>query len=224
MIASSHAIASKTERTSHVTSELAPSKASWSGYAEQVGTLIAQYEQLDFQALLGQVRAFLPPPPAHVLDIGTGPGRDAAGLARLGYDVTAVDPVSEFIDHAKCRYTDLDVDWRRDALPALASLNCGPVFEVVTLQAVWMHLDETERQGAMARLAELTAPGGVVMMSLRHGPVPQGRRMFDVSGEDTIRLGAQHGFSALNCLEGQPSLRPGKEDVSWTRLVLKRRR
>lgn len=207
-----------------MTTDLAPNAASWSGYAEQADDLITEYERLDFQALLGQVTAFLPPPPAHVLDIGTGPGRDAAGLARLGYDVTAVDPVRAFVEHARTRYTDLDVDWRRDSLPALASFNCGPVFDVVTLQAVWMHLDESERTAAMARLATLTAPGGVVMMSLRHGPVPEGRRMFDVSGEETIRLGARHGFSALNCLENQPSLLPGKADVSWTRLVLKRRR
>jgi hypothetical protein len=28
--------------------------------------------------------------------------------------------------------------------------------------------------------------GGIVIMSLRHGPIPTGRRMFEVSAEETI--------------------------------------
>jgi hypothetical protein len=30
--------------------------------------------------------------------------------------------------------------------------------------------------------------GGVIIVSLQHGPVPPGRRMFDVSAEETERL------------------------------------
>lgn len=44
-----------------------------------------------------------------------------------------------------------------------------------------MHLDAEERGLAMARIAALLMPGGQFFVNLRHGPVPDGRHMFDVS-------------------------------------------
>ncbi len=75
------------------------------------------------------------------------------------------------------------IDWRDDGLPDLAGLaGRSGTFDVVMLTAVWMHLDAAERHRAMPRLAALLrAGGGVMALSLRHGPVPPGRRMFDVS-------------------------------------------
>ena len=64
------------------------------------------------------------------------------------------------------------------------------------LTAVWMHLDEDERAAGMASLAGLLAPGGQILMTLRHGPVPPGRRMFDVSAAE-IALAARHGCPAI---------------------------
>jgi SAM-dependent methyltransferase len=42
--------------------------------------------------VLAFVRAALPPPPAHVLEVGAGSGELAAGLVASGYDVVAIDP------------------------------------------------------------------------------------------------------------------------------------
>jgi hypothetical protein len=55
-------------------------------------------------------------------------------------------------------------------------------------------------------------------LSLRHGPVPPGRRMFEVSAEETICLATQEGLHLVLRLEGGDSQfnRPG---VSWTRLA-----
>src|ERR1700745_661409 len=57
-------------------------------------------------------------------------------------------------------------------------------------------------------------------MSLRHGPIPPGRRMFEVSAEETIAL-AQHSdlFCTLN-REAESSLR--QSGVSWTRLAFQK--
>jgi hypothetical protein len=52
-------------------------------------------------------------------------------------------------------------------------------------------------------------------MSARHGPVPSGRRMFDVSGEETIRLASQEGL-ACTVRTRDVSILPGKSDVNWT--------
>jgi hypothetical protein len=51
-----------------------------------------------------------------------------------------------------------------------------------------MHLDQQQRRLAMPNLAALVQPGGTVIMKIRHGPVPVGRRMFEVSPEETIEL------------------------------------
>jgi hypothetical protein len=55
----------------------------------------------------------------------------------------------------------------------------GEEFDVVMLTAVWMHLDALQSRQAMP---------GIVIISLRHGPVPPGRHMFGVSAEETIAL------------------------------------
>jgi len=57
-------------------------------------------------------------------------------------------------------------------------------------------------------------------MSLRHGPVPDGRRMFDVSADETVALGEQAGLGIHHCSEREDML--GRADVSWSFVALKR--
>lgn len=59
-------------------------------------------------------------------------------------------------------------------------------FDVVMLTAVWLHFDALQRRQAMPNVLALARNGGVVIISLRHGPVPPGRHMFEVSAEETI--------------------------------------
>ena len=83
-------------------------------------------------------------------------------------------------------------------LPQLAATRAlNQTFDMVLMHAVWMHLTEAERAAAMPHVAGLLAPGGKLVMSLRHGKVPEGRRMFDVTGEETIALAAEHGLKNL---------------------------
>jgi SAM-dependent methyltransferase len=42
--------------------------------------------------VLAFARANLPPPPAHILEVGAGSGQLARGLAKTGYEVVAIDP------------------------------------------------------------------------------------------------------------------------------------
>ena len=60
--------------------------------------------------------------------------------------------------------------WSDDALPGLDGLRArGERYDLIMLTAVWMHLDEDERVAGMASLAGLLAPGGQILMTLRHG-------------------------------------------------------
>jgi hypothetical protein len=88
------------------------------------------------------------------------------------------------------------------------------------LTAVWMHLDEAQRELAMPNVSALVRNGGIVIMSLRHGPIPPGRRMFEVSTEETIALAQRSDlFCTLN-REAESSLRQPR--VSWTRLAFQK--
>ena len=105
-------------------------------------------------------------------------------------------------------------------MPDLARVNAGGGrFDLVLLTAVWMHLDADERGAAMGRVADLAAPAGLVVMSLRHGPVPPGRRMFEVSADETVALAGGSGLAAIHCTEREDML--GRGDVRWTFLAFR---
>jgi len=201
-----------------------PNPPGTQGYAEQAEVLIPQYESIPFVKRHEAEMHLLPKTPGRILDIGAGTGVDAAWLAEQGHSVVAVEPTAEFRTAAMRLHPSPLIEWLDDVLPGLdAVLSRGQRFDVVMLSAVWMHLDEAERRAGMPRLVLLLAPGGLMLLSLRHGPIPAGRRMFEVSGEETMELARQHGLRAvLNTQTG--SLQPGNiaADVTWTRLGFRR--
>jgi SAM-dependent methyltransferase len=193
-------------------------KRSTSGYAEKADKLAAQYESVTFDEVHAAILPHLPSP-GRALDIGAGTGRDAAALAGRGFTVTAVEPTAALRAHGHSRHAGKGIVWIDDMLPDLAAVTArGERFEAIFLTAVWMHLDAAERSRAMAVLASLAAPRGRLFMTLRHGPVPEGRRMFDVSGEETVALAAGHGFAPRHMARYPDML--GRPDIAWTALVL----
>lgn len=100
--------------------------------------------------------------------------------------------------HARRMHPSPAIEWLDDSLPELARVReRGERFQLVMMTAVWMHLDEAQRMRAMACVAELIATGGLMTLSLRHGPVPAGRRMFDVGPAETRALAARHGLMTV---------------------------
>jgi SAM-dependent methyltransferase len=190
-------------------------------YAEEAPDLLQRYETISFAETHRSVMHLIPKDPCHVLDIGAGTGRDAAGFAALGHRVVAVEPTEEMRRGAMALHPSPLIEWLDDGLPDPAIvLARGEQFDVVMLTAVWMHLDEQQRRRAMPNVAALTREGGVMIMTLRHGPVPPGRRMFEVSAEETIGLAQPLGFRCVLNREAESSLRqPG---VSWTRLAFRK--
>lgn len=189
------------------------------GYADEADALVIQYESVSFADVHRRVLHLIPASPTRILDIGAGTGRDAAGFAAMGYDVTAVEPTTELRVRAQALHPSERIEWLGDSLPDLAVVHArGDTFDVVMLTAVWMHLDEQQRRRAMPRVAHLLRKGGVLMLSLRRGPVPPGRRMFDVTADETIRLAHAEALQLISQYDHQDShlRRPG---VSWTRLV-----
>ena len=191
------------------------------GYQENAAVLADQYESITFEQVHRDVLHLFPTAPCNVLDIGAGSGRDAAALAKRGHRVTAAEPTEALRDHGQTIHGDVPIQWVNDALPDLAVIcESGEQFDLILLTAVWMHLDADERSQAMMRTASLLSPGGKVVMSLRHGPVPEGRRMFDISAQETSELGQQHGLIDVFYCAREDML--GREDVQWSFLCLQK--
>ena len=128
------------------------------GYAEEAETLVQQYESISFDKAHASILHLLPEPPARVLDIGAGTGRDAAGFAGLGCCITAVEPTAELRVRAIELHTSPRIEWLDDSLPELSRLaGRRETFDVVMLTAVWMHLDEQQRRDAMPRVGRLVS-------------------------------------------------------------------
>jgi SAM-dependent methyltransferase len=192
------------------------------GYAREADVLLKTYESISFEKAQARVLPLLPAPPARVLDIGAGTGRDAAGFAALGYDVVAVEPTDEMREGGKRLHSRARIEWLDDGLPELAVLRGrGDRFDVIMMTAVWMHLDEAERRRGLPNVTSLLRPRGVLAMTLRYGPVPAGRRMFEVSTGETIALAAEWGLELLVEQE-VPTLIKRTVPVTWKLLVFRK--
>lgn len=193
---------------------------STAGYGEAAASLADQYESVSFDEVHREVLHLFPAQPSSVLDVGAGSGRDAAALAARGHRVVAAEPTPELRRLGERIHAGQDVEWVDDALPDLPILSSQERrFDLILLTAVWMHLDEQERTAAMANLVSLLGDAGKIVLSLRHGPVPAGRRMFPVSAQETVELAQRRALEVVHLAHREdPHGRPG---VSWTYLVLR---
>jgi SAM-dependent methyltransferase len=189
------------------------------GYTEEADALTRQYESVRFVDVHGPVLHLLPTVPSSVLDIGAGTGRDAAALVGMGHRVVAVEPTAALRDRAALLHPSSPIEWIDDHLPHLGRLvSRGDRFDVVLLTAVWIHLDPQQRREAMPRVASLLRPGGVLLLTLRHGPAPPGRRLlFETSAAETIALAGIHGLHLAVKVEHRPDFY-GRSEVTWTSL------
>jgi SAM-dependent methyltransferase len=193
------------------------------GYGETAGERVKQYESIPFAQVHRHMLHLFPTTPSRVIDIGAGTGRDAAGFADLGHTVAAVEPTPELRTEAERLHPHPAITWIDDALPELDRVHAlDRRYDVVMLTAVWMHLDLAQRERAMARVAPLVRPGGLMALSLRHGPVPAGRRMFEVSARETCELATQHGLATIHESKGPALL--GGPAVWWDRLAFRAQR
>jgi SAM-dependent methyltransferase len=184
--------------------------------------LIAGYDALPPEQIYAAVRDFLPREPVRVADIGAGTGRDGAWLAAQGHRVLAVEPVRAFREAGFALHGDR-IEWLDDALPELAGLKLHTPFDLVLLCAVWHHLDTASRARAMPALAQATAPGGQLILSLRHDPTP-GPGSFPAPPEETIALARAAGFELTHQAEAESVHAESRaKGVRWTWLVLTKR-
>lgn len=191
------------------------------GYAENAQSLIEHWREIPFAEHHEPIMHLIPIRPSRVLDVGAGIGTDAAAFAAMGHTVFAIEPVDALRAAGIRLHPSSRIEWLDDSLPDLAILRSRrKAFDFVMLSAVWMHLDEPERRRAMPIISALLCDGALLVMSLRHGLIPEGRRMFEVSGEETIQLANAHGLRTVLNIRTESFQRENRRmGVMWSRLA-----
>jgi len=191
------------------------------GYAAALGDLIARFERVSSAQLYAPVGDLLPSTPSRIVDIGAGTGRDAGWLADKGHNLVAVEPVDGLRRAGMALHKSQRIEWLDDRLPDLCDLKSRKSrFDRVLLSAVWQHLNDAQRLVAMRSLADVTAPGGILIMSLRHGPCASSRRVYEARPEETIDLALREGFELIRRRQADSIQAANRAaDVHWTWLA-----
>lgn len=155
----------------------------------------------------------------HALDLGCGSGRDALWMANQGLHVTAVDGATAMIDIAKADKPHVRIDYMQDAAPLLQNLaGKGRSFDVILASAFLFHFDKDGRAQILDSIKNLAKPGATVYFTLRRGPVPVGRDIYDVS-PDELRVWAQAAGATFNH-DAHSSDAMGRADISWDHIAI----
>ncbi len=197
-------------------------------YHQGAALFAKQYDALSFERVHASWQAYWPDR-GMVLDIGAGSGRDALWLAARGCQVIAVEPAAD-LRHigqlktvAAANATEpaaLSVQWLHDSLPELkACYQLNLQFDTILLSAVWMHLPPSDRERAFRKIANLLAPGGRLVLSLRFGDFSDGRVAYPVSVDEIAGLAKSYGVM-LRDVSDVTADSGGRADVQWQTLVL----
>ena len=197
-----------------------PSADPVSWYDRHAGEVAPTYEALPPSDLHRWLDGLVPAAPALVLDVGAGTGRDAAWLAGLGHDVVAVEPSAAMRAEAARLHPGLGICWINDRMPDLSATTKSQLrFDLILVSAVWMHLAPDARPRALRKLANLLKPGGLLAMTLRHGPAEPERGMHAVTGSEVEALARSHGLAVVRTGEAGDGL--GRAGISWTQVALR---
>jgi SAM-dependent methyltransferase len=178
------------------------------------------YESVRGEEIHAWMTDLLPVAPAVVVDVGAGNGRNAAWLASLGHDVVAVEPSSAMRSEGVRLHPDARIRWLDDRLPSLFSTTrLGLAADAILLSAVWMHIFPADRPRAFRKLASLLRSGGLMVLSLRHGPADPVSGMHPVSIEEVERLARDHRMVVVRVQRADDRL--DRAEVSWSCVALR---
>lgn len=202
--------------------DLSTANPSIAFYDEHALALADSYESVAFEnayPFLAKVFVEAPSPLA-VLDIGAGTGRDAAWIASNNHNVLAVEPSSSMMTIAKKLHASERITWLKSELPRLDHLETSMgKFDVILLNAVWMHIVPKDRAASLQRVKQLLNSGGSIFVSLRLGPVNEDRGMFEISGSQFALDAKEAGFDVIPRGDYEDLL--GRAEVSWKMFELK---
>jgi len=165
------------------------------------------------------------PPGGRVLEVGSGSGRDALALERAGVSVRRTDITPAFVQLLReAGHTADEVDPLVDDLadPGRPST----AYDGVWADASLLHVERADLGTVLARLADVTRPGGALYMSVKegdgedwslHGNVTA-PRFFTYWREEPLRAVAETaGWTAREVRRW-----PGRDGEQWLALLASR--
>lgn len=141
-------------------------------------------------------------PAGRLLELGSGPGWDAAYLERLGLVVQRSDVTPAFVELMQADGHDARIlDARTDDL--------GGPWDGVLANAVLLHLSRSEFAAVVTRVIDAVRPGGLFAFTLKEG---------DGESWSEGKLDLPRWFVYWR----EPELRPVVEAAGWTVLSIER--
>ena len=204
--------------------DLGSSDASIRYYDQHATALADRYESVSFESAYPYLAQKLgaAAQPLHVLDIGAGTGRDAAWIAERGHNVVAVEPSQSMLKVAQKFHAKSNVTWVQDRLPDLpATAFATGFFDIIVLNAVWMHIAPQDRDAALARIKSLLRPSGSVFATMRLGPINEERGTYQISAPEFVADAHAAGFTVVP--QGDFPDLLDRPQVSWKAFELTRR-
>ena len=131
----------------------------------------------------------------HVLELGSGPGWDAAYLEQRGVQVTRSDATRAFVERLRAAGHQAQLlDIRHDDL--------GGPYDAVLANAVLLHLSRAQFRSALGRIRQAVTHAGLLAVTLKEG---DGERW------STAKLGLPRHFTYWR----EPALRQALHDTGW---------
>ncbi|UNX55469.1 class I SAM-dependent methyltransferase [Georgenia sp. TF02-10] len=136
-------------------------------YARRAGEYISRLGSIDATALVDQelIEAWGRSVHGPVLDVGCGPGHWAGFLHQAGVEVTGIDPVPEFIDHARARFPDVPVQVGRAEVLDVDDASVGGILAWYSL----IHAHPARISSVFDEFARALRPGGTLLVGFFAG-------------------------------------------------------
>ena len=154
-----------------------------------------------------------------ILEVGSGPGRDAAFMEALGYKILRTDAAENFVKYMQqAGYEAHQLDIVHDLLEQR--------FDAIYANAVFLHFDDDDFEKALANVKTMLKPGGILALSLHKGAFRgisdhkhSARYFQEWTEEQAQSFLTQRGFAVLESLEGKSVSGRNKE---WVMLILQK--
>ena len=191
-------------------------------YDENADSLASCYESAavsELQKLL--IQTF--PKNFKLLEIGCGSGRDAAFMAKNGYEVIAIDGSTKIINEAKKLHPQLKDKLFSKTLPN--DLCFDEKFDGIYSIATLMHLSKDNLKKSVSRIYNLLNENGRLLMSIslfrddidENGFDGKGRFFLVLNLEEWVALLESHGFKNIKTSINGDGL--GRDGMKWLTLI-----
>lgn len=175
-----------------------PDAEDWDAmYRDHVPEALPWHDDASHEPLLATIER-LAPPPASVLEIGTGLGTLAVALAQRGYRVLATDLSAVALSQARARAGDAPVIWLRDDV---TDSRVRGRFELVVDRGCLPGLSGTQAEAWAKTVTDLVQPGGRLVLEVLAPEVAAARQL------------SPHDAASLAALLG-PAFEPDGEPAS----------